>query len=91
MKCHKGLFFISAVLLSLLPFLSIMSNVKGSDGEDWKGKIYWANYGGDKIAQANYDGSDRTFFVETGSGPNGVFVDVKNGFMYWTNYGGHDI
>ena len=88
MKCHKGLFFISAVLLSLLPFLSIMSNVKASDGEDWKGKIYWANHGIDKIAQANYDGSDRTFFVETGSSPNGVFVDVKNGFMYWTNLGG---
>jgi DNA-binding beta-propeller fold protein YncE len=89
MKCHKGLFIISAVLLSLLPFLSIISNVKGSDGEDWKGKIYWANSGRDKIAQANYDGSDRTFFVETGSSPSGVFVDVKNGFMYWTNYGGH--
>lgn len=89
MKCHKGLFFISAVLLSLLPFLSIMSNVKGSDGEDWKGKIYWANFGRDKIGQANYDGSDRTFFVETGSSPTGVFVDVKNGFMYWTNMGGY--
>jgi DNA-binding beta-propeller fold protein YncE len=82
------------ILLSLASFILILVHATATDtidssGEDWKSKIYWANYGSNKIAQANYDGSDRTFFVDTGSGPNGIFVDVKNGFMYWTNYGGH--
>ena len=85
---------VAFILLSLASFILILAHAAAAEtidlsGEDWKGKIYWANYGSGKIAQANYDGSDRTFFVETGSGPSGVFVDVKNGFMYWTNLGGH--
>lgn len=91
MKINKCLFLVRAVLLILLPFLMITPNSKGSDREDWKGKIYWAHYGRDKIAQANHDGSKRTFFADTGSSPVGVFVDVKNGFMYWTNLGGYHI
>ena len=85
---------VALILLSLASFILILVYATAEEtidlsGEDWKGKIYWANYGNNKIAQANYDGSDRTFFVETGSSPNGVFVDVKNGFMYWTILGGH--
>ena len=87
MKTNKCLFQISAVLLILVPFLTITPNARGSDREDWKGKIYWVHYGREKIAQANHDGSNRTFFADTGSNPVGVSVDVKNGFMYWSNLG----
>jgi hypothetical protein len=90
MKCHKVIFFIIAVLLSLAfvqKSMSSDSDVKSSVGEDWKGKIYWAIWGEDKIAQANYDGSNIKLFVETGSFPDALIVDVKNGFMYWTNMG----
>ena len=90
MNCHKVLFFTIAVLLSLAfvqKSMSSDSDVKGSIGEDWKGKIYWALWGENKIAQANHDGSNRKFFVETGRFPDALIVDVKNGFMYWTNMG----
>ncbi len=56
-------------------------------GEDWKGKIYWTIYGGGEIAQANFDGSNRTSLVKTGHHPKGLIIDAKNGFMYWTNGG----
>ena len=90
MKCHKVLFFTIAVLLSMAlvqKSMSSESEVKGSIGEDWKGKIYWALWGEDKIAQANYDGSNRNFFVKTGKYLDALIVDAKNGFMYWTNMG----
>ena len=90
MKCHKVIFFTIAVLLSLAfaqKSMSSDSDVKGSIGEDWKGKIYWALWGEDKIAQANHDGTNRKFFVKTGKYPDALIVDVKNGFMYWTNMG----
>ena len=90
MNCHKSQFFTIVVLLSLAlvqKSMSSDSDVKGSVGEDWKGKIYWAIWGEDKIAQANYDGSNRKIFVETGSFPDALIVNVKNGFMYWTNMG----
>ncbi len=56
-------------------------------GEDWKGKIYWAIWGGGEIAQTNCDGSNRTSLVKTGHHPRGLIIDAKNGFMYWTNGG----
>jgi hypothetical protein len=90
MKCHKVIFFTIAVLLSLAfaqKSMSSDSDVKGSIGEDWKGKIYWALWGEDKIAQANHDGTNRKFFVKTGKYPDALIVDVENGFMYWTNMG----
>jgi hypothetical protein len=73
-----------ALILSIT-LLACEANVIA--GEDWKGKIYWVVWGADKIFQANYDGSNRTFFVKTGRYPDAVIVDVKNGFMYWTNMG----
>ena len=90
MNCNKVLFLTIAVLLSLAlvqKSMSSDSDVKSSTGEDWKGKIYWAVLGRNKIVQANYDGSDRKLFVETGNLPDALIVDVKNGFMYWTNMG----
>lgn len=56
-------------------------------GEDWKGKIYWAIWGENKIVQANYDGSNRMLFAKTDKYPRALIVDVENGIMYWANHG----
>ena len=90
MKCHNFLFFTISVLLSLAlvhKSMSSDSDVKGSIGGDWKGKIYWVLYGDGRIVQANYDGSNRSFFVETGEYPAALVIDVENKFLYWTNSG----
>ena len=56
-------------------------------GEDWKGKIYWTLWGENKIAQSNFDCSNKMFFVRTNKYPQALVVDEKNGLMYWGNAG----
>jgi DNA-binding beta-propeller fold protein YncE len=58
------------------------------------GKIYWANYSGNKISWANLDGSgggDLNTGSATVSGPDGAVVDHAAGKIYWPNYSGNKI
>ena len=49
-------------------------------------KIYWADYGSDKIQRANLDGSEVEDLVTTGIlGPRGLALDSENGKMYWSD------
>ena len=50
-------FFDKRSVAHFVPLLTITPNARGSDREEWKGKIFWALLGSDKIAQANQDGS----------------------------------
>ncbi len=49
-------------------------------------KLYWTDWGTDKIQRANLDGSNVEDLVTTGlAGPDGLAVDAGGGKMYWTD------
>ena len=51
-------------------------------------KMYWTDFGTDKIQRANLDGSNVEDLVTTGlSGPRGIALDLANGKMYWADAG----
>ena len=51
-------------------------------------KMYWTDYGTDKIQRANLDGSNVEDLITTGlTGPVGIALDVGRGKMYWTDWG----
>jgi len=101
MNRHNSFFFKKALLLSAAILYILLAagyisgyawaddDVKAAGGmdENWRGKIYWAIWGEKRIAQADYNGTNRKIFARTGSGPDGLVVDLKSGIMYWTNMG----
>ena len=49
-------------------------------------KLYWTDWGTDKIQRANLDGSGVEDLVTSGvSSPTGFALDVSGGKMYWTD------
>ena len=56
-------------------------------------KLYWTDWGTDKIQRADLDGSNVEDLVSgTGlNGPDGLALDVSGGKMYWTNVGTNKI
>ena len=52
-------------------------------------KLYWTDWGTDKIQRANLDGSGVEDLVVGGGldGPDGLALDVVGGKMYWTDAG----
>jgi len=52
------------------------------------GKMYWTNYGIDKIMRADLDGSNVEDVLTSGlNGPMGIALDVAGGKMYFCNTG----
>ncbi len=52
------------------------------------GKMYWTDWGTDKIHRANLDGSQVETLISTGLDiPEGLALDVSAGKMYWTDSG----
>ncbi len=55
-------------------------------------KMYWADYGTNKIQRADLDGSNVEDLITTGlNNPFGIALDVGGGKMYWTDYGTNKI
>ena len=56
-------------------------------------KLYWTDWGTDKIQRANLDGSGVEDLVVGGGldGPDGLALDVTGGKMYWTDAGTNKI
>ena len=56
-------------------------------------KLYWTDWGTDKIQRANLDGSGIEDLVVGGGldGPDGLALDVAGGKMYWTDAGANKI
>ncbi len=56
-------------------------------------KLYWTDWGTDKIQRADLDGSNVEDLVSgTGlNGPDGLALDVSGGKMYWTDVGTNKI
>ena len=52
---------------------------------EWK--LYWTDYGTDKIQRANLDGSSRETLVTGLDVPIGIALDVAGGKIYWTDLG----
>ena len=53
-----------------------------------RGKMYWTDYGTDKIQRANLNGSNVEDLITTGlSFPCVIVLDVGRKKMYWTDYG----
>ncbi len=52
--------------------------------DDTGGKIYWTDFGGDKIQRCNLDGSGKQTLVSSYASPYYMDLDLKNGKMYWT-------
>lgn len=52
-------------------------------------KLYWTDWGTDRIQRANLDGSGIEDLVVGGGldGPDGLALDVSGGKMYWTDAG----
>ncbi len=51
-------------------------------------KVYWSDWGTDKIQRADLDGSNVEDLVTTGlDGPDGLAVDAAGGKLYWTDAG----
>ena len=51
-------------------------------------KLYWSDWGTDKIQRADLDGSNVEDLVTTGlDGPDGLAVDAAAGKLYWTDAG----
>ncbi len=75
----KGNIIMKPVLISLLQIFILIPAVMAVQT-----KIYWSNFGGDKIQRADLDGSnvkDIIFINE----PEGIALDVKNNHIYYTN------
>ena len=55
-------------------------------------KLYWTDWGTDKIQRANLDGSGIEGLVTSGlAGPTGLALDMTGGKMYWTDAGTNKI
>ena len=55
-------------------------------------KLYWTDWGTDKIQRANLDGSSAEDLVTSGlDGPTGLALDMTGGKMYWTDAGTNKI
>ena len=56
-------------------------------------KLYWTDWGTDKIQRANLDGSGIEDLVSGGGldGPDGLTLDMAGGKMYWTDAGTNKI
>ena len=56
-------------------------------------KLYWTDWGTDKIQRANLDGSGVEDLVSGGGldGPDGLTLDMAGGKMYWTDAGTNKI
>ena len=75
--------------------------VSGLDGSNilWglaldvgNGKIYWADWGDDKIQRADLDGTNVEDLVTSGlDRPVALALDLGNGKMYWTDLGSQKI
>ena len=51
-------------------------------------KMYWTDFGTDKIQRANLDGSSVEDLITTGlTDPVGIALDVSGGKIYWTDNG----
>ena len=51
-------------------------------------KMYWTDWGTDKIQRSNLDGSGVEDLVTTGlAAPSGIALDVAGGKMYWVDQG----
>ena len=62
------------------------------DDIDLAGKMYWADFGTDKIQRADLDGDNVEDLVTTGVlGPDGIALDPVAGKMYWTDFEGAKI
>ena len=56
------------------------------------GKMYWIDWGTDKIHRADLDGSNVEDLITTGlRWPSGIALDVGGGKMYWTEDGTNKI
>ena len=52
------------------------------------GKIYWSDWGTDRIQRSNLDGSEIEDLVATGlNEPYGLALDLGEGKIYWTDWG----
>ena len=54
-------------------------------------KMYWADYGTDKIQRADLNGSNVEDLISGLNNPFGIALDVGGGKMYWTDYGTNKI
>lgn len=60
-----------------------------SDDGPLKPVLFWVDLVGSKVYRANADGTERQVIGigQEISSPDGVTVDLDNGFVYWTNMG----
>ena len=62
------------------------SGAAGGGGGSGAGKMYWTDYGTDKIQRANLDGSGVEDLVTSGLRvPRGLALDLGAGKMYWVD------
>lgn len=52
-------------------------------------KVYWTDYVNDVVRRSNLDGTqvDDLFVVGKNNNPNGLTLDLKNGYIYWNQDG----
>jgi DNA-binding beta-propeller fold protein YncE len=48
-------------------------------------KVYWTDFGANKIQRSDLDGSNVEDLVDMGDDPQGIALDVSAGKMYWTD------
>lgn len=60
-----------------------------NDDEPRKPVLFWVDLVGSRVYRANADGTNRQVIGigQAISSPDGVTVDLDNGFVYWTNMG----
>jgi sugar lactone lactonase YvrE len=60
-----------------------------SDDEPRKPVLFWVDLVGNRVYRANADGTERQAIGigQAIASPDGVTVDLDNGFVYWTNMG----
>ena len=60
-----------------------------NDDEPRKPVLFWVDLVGNRVYRANADGTERQVIGagQAISSPDGVTVDLDNGFVYWTNMG----
>jgi DNA-binding beta-propeller fold protein YncE len=60
-----------------------------SDDEPRKPVLFWVDLVGNRVYRANADGTQRQVIASAQAiaSPDGVTVDLDNGFVYWTNMG----
>ena len=63
-----------------------LENPRGIALDVTGGKMYWTDWGTNKIQRANLDGTDVQDLVTTElENPKGIALDVTGGKMYWTD------